>query len=105
MYFKINWTSLILGKKFTVFLCFTLYLRAISKYKPPGGGGGGAGAYIWRGDFTEGFLRYEFWGLIFGILRYLLEPEKKIIYLFVGIFSLAIIGVKVLSLQKLLCVT
>ena len=53
----------------------------------------------------EGFLRYEFWGLIFGILRYLLEPEKKIIYLFVGIFSLAIIGVKVLSLQKLLCVT
>ena len=44
---------------------------------PPGGGG----AYIWRGDFTEGFLRYEFGGvyiwrglymdeLIFGILRY-----------------------------------
>ena len=24
------------------------------------------GAYIWRGDFTEGFLRYEFGGLIFG---------------------------------------
>ena len=23
------------GRKFTVFLCFTLYLRAISKYKPP----------------------------------------------------------------------
>ena len=40
-------------------LCFTLYLRAISKYKPPG-------AYIWRGDLTEGFLRYEFGGLIFG---------------------------------------
>ena len=40
-------------------LCFTLYLRAISKYKPPG-------AYIWRGDLTEGFLRYEFWGLVFG---------------------------------------
>ena len=29
-------------------LCFTLYLRAISKYNPPG-------AYIWRGDLTEGF--------------------------------------------------
>ena len=40
-------------------LCFTLYLRAISKYKPPG-------AYIWRGDLTEGFLRYEFRELIFG---------------------------------------
>ena len=36
--------------------CFSLYLRAISKY--------GAGAYIWRGDLTEGFLRFEFRGLI-----------------------------------------
>ena len=25
------------GNFITVFLCFTLYLRAISKYKPPGG--------------------------------------------------------------------
>ena len=24
------------------------------------------GAYIWRGDLMEGFLRYRFWGLIFG---------------------------------------
>ena len=29
-------------------LCFIVNLRAISKYKPPG-------AYIWRGDLTEGF--------------------------------------------------
>ena len=34
------------------------------------------GTYIWRGDLTEGFLRYEFGGLymeglIFGILRYI----------------------------------
>ena len=29
-------------------LCFTLYLRQFFKYKPPG-------AYIWRGDLTEGF--------------------------------------------------
>ena len=55
-------------------LCFTLYLRAISKYKPPGGlylegrfnGGFFAlpvwGAYIWRGLYME--------GLIFGILWY-----------------------------------
>ena len=40
-------------------LCFILILRAISKYTPPG-------AYIWRGDLKEGFLRYEFGGLIFG---------------------------------------
>ena len=42
--------------------CFvTLYLRAISKYKP-------TGTYIRRGDLTEGFLllRYEFGGLIHG---------------------------------------
>ena len=52
---KIDWASLIVGKKFTV--C-ALYLRAISKYKPPGG------AYIWRDDLTEGFLRYESGGLI-----------------------------------------
>ena len=73
MRFKIDWAGLILGRKFTVFLCFTLYLRAISKYKPPGGlylegrfnGGVFAlpvwGAYIWRGLYLE--------GLIFGILR------------------------------------
>ena len=53
---KIDWTNLILGGKFTVFLCFTLYLRAISKYKAPGG-------YIWRGDITQGFLRSEFGGV------------------------------------------
>ena len=31
------------------------------------------GAYIWRGDLTEGFLRYEFGRLIFGILRYTIQ--------------------------------
>ena len=40
-------------------LCFTLYLRAISKDKPP------RGLYL-RGDLTEGILRYEFGGLTFG---------------------------------------
>ena len=29
-------------------------------------GVGGGGAYIWRGDLTEGFLRYRFRGLVFG---------------------------------------
>jgi len=41
-------------------LCFTLYLRVISEYKPP------RGAYTWRSNLTEGFLHYEFGGLIFG---------------------------------------
>ena len=49
-------------------LCFTLYSRAIFQVQAPGG------AYIWRGDLTEVFLRYRFGGLylkglIFGILR------------------------------------
>ena len=57
MRFKIDWACLIVGKKFTV---FALYLRAIFKYKPPGG------PYIRRGDLKKGFLRYEFGGLIFG---------------------------------------
>ena len=41
-------------------LCFIFsYISGqFSKYKPPG-------AYIRRGDLTEGFLRYEF-GLFFG---------------------------------------
>ena len=50
--FKIDWASLILGRKFTVFaLFYFVKLRAISKYQPSGRGG----AYIWRGDLTEGF--------------------------------------------------
>ena len=45
----------------TCFLPSTIrYIRAISKYKPPGG------AYISRGDLKKGSLRYEFGGLIFG---------------------------------------
>ena len=57
-------------------LCFTLYLRAISKYKPQGG------LYL-EGRFNEGFFALRVWGayiwrdlniegLIFGILRYAL---------------------------------
>ena len=31
--FKIDWASLIVGRKFTVFALFYFYLRAIFKYK------------------------------------------------------------------------
>ena len=33
---KSDWASLLLGRKFTGFLCFTLYLTEISKYNTPG---------------------------------------------------------------------
>ena len=57
--------------------CFTLYLRAIFITSP-------RGAYIWRGNLTEGFLRCEFGGfifggLIFGILRYIAKMEETCI--------------------------
>ena len=42
--------ALLLEVNLSFLLCFTLYLMA----------------YIWRGNLTEGFLRYRFGGLIFG---------------------------------------
>ena len=60
---EIDWASLILGRKLTVFLCFTLYLRVISKYKPPGGLKFG-GVYTWRG------LISEFYGTIKSVLHF-----------------------------------
>ena len=86
--FKLDWASLIVGSKFTVFAhCFTLYLRAIFQVQASGGlylegrfnGGFFAlpvwGAYIWRGLYME--------GLIFGILRYLFQlpnPKNDIVW-------------------------
>ena len=60
MRLKIDWASLIVGRKFTVFALFYLVFEGnftISSHQ---------GAYIWRGDITEGFLRYRFGGIIFG---------------------------------------
>ena len=58
--FKINWASLTVGRKFTVFALFYSVFEGNFQVQAPGG------AYIWRGDLTEGFLRYEFGGLIQG---------------------------------------
>ena len=71
MRFKISWASLIAGSKCTVFALFYFVFEGNFQVQALGGGG----AYIWGGDLTEGFLRYEFaglvhGGLIFGILRY-----------------------------------
>ena len=69
----IDWASLIVGSKFTVFTLFYFVFEGNFPSTSPWG------AYIWRGDLTEGFLRYRFGGLIFGILWYL--SSKKILYL------------------------
>ena len=58
--FKIDWASLIVGRKFTVFPLFYFVLEGNFQVQAP------PGAYIWRGDLTEGFLLYDFGGLIFG---------------------------------------
>ena len=60
MRFKIDRASLIVGRKFTVFSLFFFLFKGNFQVQAP------RGAYIWRGDLTEGFLRYEFGGLIFG---------------------------------------
>ena len=54
MRFKIDWASLWWEGNLPFLLC--LQIPSIS---PPG-------IYIRRGDLTEGFLRYDFEGLIFG---------------------------------------
>ena len=70
MRFKIDWASLIVGSKFTVFALFYFVFENNFPSTSP------RGVYIWRGDLTEDFLRYPYWrglymeGLIFGILRY-----------------------------------
>ena len=78
MRFKIDWASLIVGSKFTVFALFYFVFDGNFPSRSPPGGGGGlylegrfnrgffalriSGAYIWRGLYME--------RLIFGNLRY-----------------------------------
>ena len=58
--FKIDWASLIVGSKFTVFaLLYFVFEDNFPSTSP-------RGPHIWRGDLTEGFLRYRFGGAIFG---------------------------------------
>ena len=60
MRFKIDWASLIVGSKFIIFALFYFVFEGNFPSTSP------RGAYIWRGDLTEGFLRYRFGWLIFG---------------------------------------
>ena len=58
--FKIDWASIIVGSKFIIFaLLYFVFEGNFPSTRP-------RGAYIWRGDLTEGFWRYRFRGLIFG---------------------------------------
>ena len=51
--FEIDWASLIVGRKFTVFALF--YLGQFSKYKPP------RGLYL-EGRFNGGIFVLQVWG-------------------------------------------
>ena len=75
LHFQIDWASLIVGSKFIVFALF--YFVFEGNFPSTSS----RGAYTWRRDLTEGFLRCCFggayiWrglyteGSIFGILRY-----------------------------------
>ena len=82
--FQIDWASLIVGIRLTMFSLFYFVFEGNFPSTSPGGGGlylkgqfnGGFftlpvwGAYIWRGLYME--------GLIFGILRYVSEVQKKL---------------------------
>ena len=77
LHLKFDWASIIVGEKFTIFALFYFVSEGNFQVQAP------KGAYFWRGDLTEDFLRYEFGGgggayilrglymegLIFGILR------------------------------------
>ena len=60
MGFKIDRANLTIGSKFIVFALFYFAFEGSFLNTSP------RGSYIWRGDLTEGFLRYRFGGLIFG---------------------------------------
>ena len=81
--FKIDWASVIFGSKFTILALFYFVFEGIfPSISPPG-------AYIWRGDLTQGFFALLVWGayiskglymegLIFGILWYIKNPFSSI---------------------------
>ena len=62
---QIDWVSLIVRSKFTVFaLLYFVFEGNFPSTSPPGGGGGLylENRLIWRGDLTEGFFASVVWG-------------------------------------------
>ena len=81
LHLKIDWASLIVGSKFTIFALFYFVFVGNFPHTSPWG------AYIWRGDLMEGFYVTNLgliliWrglymeGLIFGILQYVEYPPS-----------------------------
>ena len=58
--FKLDWASVIVGSKFNVFALLYFVFEGNFPSTSPWG------AYIWRADLTEGFLRHRFGGPNFG---------------------------------------
>ena len=64
-----------MGTKVTIFaLLYFVFEGKFQVQAPPPP----RGAYIGRGDLTEGFLSYVFGGLIFEILRYLTMANVQV---------------------------
>ena len=59
LHFKIDWASLIVGTKFTVFASFNFVFEGNFPNRSPRGG-------FWRGHLTEGFLHYRCGGAFGG---------------------------------------
>ena len=80
--FKIDWDSLIVGRKFRGFALFYFVFEGNFQVKAPGGGGGGL--YL-EGRFNGEFFELRVWGtyicrliLIFGILRYISIGRRQL---------------------------
>ena len=58
--FQNRLNQLVVGRRFTIFCFVLLCIRGQIPITSP------SGAYIRRGDLTEGFLRYDFGGFTFG---------------------------------------
>ena len=62
--FKIDWASLIVGRKFTLFALFHFVFEGNFQLQASGEGGGG-GLYL-EGQFKGRFFALKVWRLIFG---------------------------------------
>ena len=79
MRFKIDWASLIVGSKFTVFALFYFVFESNFPIRSP------RVAYIWRDDLTEAFFTLPVWeayiwrGLFseFYGIQFLLKPSSQ----------------------------
>ena len=60
MRYKIGWACFVVERKFSIFALFYFVIEGKFQVHAPQGG------YIRREDLTEGFLRYDLGGLIFG---------------------------------------